>query len=651
MTIGSFVEEIKASLQLEVEGKKCEITAGHIEEIQCKLHPYGYEAQVNFSAFENEEIKALFADPKVINAHLTILSKDPKQAEPLIELKGVVNARSSQPAGEKGEKLIIRLYKIQFIDHAYISWGSHFPKKIFVDQTMKDVFDSEKNPLFTMTYEFDDLNTQRPIIAYSLEKKKGIPEEKQISFYSFVMWYLHQTNGIFEFNYKEAAYKILGKKDEGGKTLPLSEWSITPAICLFPESPRYFERVIKHSAASQDQNDTENPNGIPSVRNDAFDDTSYIEFPEQISQIVQSKSYPEKPRIRFDFSELPSDFTLDQIRPGTFFEIKGDSKRGGMWCEDPIYKDQTFRMTDVTIYFQRRTESEKRERIVQPYKVEIEVTAESKDEPAVLRPEFQEPVYPFSIPGKIWSEIGDKEQTTFNVVKNDKSPLGHYEVIVPLAGEEKKVVVPFTPDFISGQHYFPLCKEQQVMLSLYFQTAKIERILDWQPLTRLPLDTQACQIVFGSNGKDKYCIQKHEYKDGKESTLTVQQATSENQSQTIEIKDKIIVVTVKEKDKSTISVQLDRATGLTILLKDEDSGATQQTMYTPESITHTSEGKEGKSTIVQKQDSISFECKSYNIKCEDLIIDSSKTITQKASKKLFIESPIVNILGKVKMNR
>lgn len=637
----SFSSDLETILQLEVDGKKCEIYSGHLDEAQIELYSYGFDICVHFCAYDNKEIKALFADPKVMHATLSIKStKKEKAGAILFEQKGIVTKRVCKPAELEG-KMSLFLYEIHFVDNAKITWGSHFTKKIFVDKTMKDVLEEEKKPLISVKYDFEELNKAHPILAYSLEK--------QVSFYSFLMWYLHLTNGIFEYDYKTKSYIIRGKKSEDGAPLPLAEWSVTPALCSYPEHARYFERTIKSSAVNQDQNDSQNPNWIDSVRNDILDDTHHTLFPDQIPQVVKSKLHPEKPSITFTLKELPLDFDLDQFLPGTLFELKGDVNRGGKWCEDADFKGHIFRITDIAIQITRTTTGAPTKRYVQPYNLVIEVTAEYKEETYVKRPAFVNPVYPFFTPGMIHSQIGDEEQTTFNLVKNEKIPFGHYQVRAPLAGNDKKVIVPFNPDMMSGQFYFPHTKDQKVMLAIYFQAAKIDRMLDYQPLSRQALEEQACLILFGSSGKDKYCVQKHHFKDGKDSVLIIKQSSSDKQTQTIQFQEKIIQVTVEEKDKSTLSIQINRDEGLSITLKDEAAGSTQTTIYTPESITHTSKGKGGTSTMVQAPDAISFETKTFNVKCDDLIFEMAKTLSQKATNKIFIEAPIVNIKDKVKM--
>ena len=117
--------------------------------------------------------------------------------------------------------------------------------------------------------------------------------------------------------------------------------------------------------------------------------------------------------------------------------------------------------------------------------------------------------------------------------------------------------------------------------------------------TRLPLDTQANQVVFGSNGIDKYVIEQHEFKDGTNSVFTIKQSSSADQTQTIQIQEKELTITVAEKGKNTVLIKFHRDTGFLVQLKDEASGVTQQSTYNTESITHLSKGKSGQTTIIR----------------------------------------------------
>src|SRR5208283_4519807 len=100
------------------------------------------------------------------------------------------------------------------------------------------------------------------------------------------------------------------------------------------------------------------------------------------------------------------------------------------------------------------------------------------------------------------------------------------------------------------------------------------------------------QIVLASNGKDKYTVMRHEYVDGKDSVYTFKQSSSEKQVQTIEIKEKDIKITVDEKDKKTVFVQLNDS-NCVVSFENKETGSLRQFVLNEESITTTCKGSAG----------------------------------------------------------
>ncbi len=629
----AFDTALDAMLELEADGKKCEIFSGNLEEIKIELSPYSFEVKVCFSAYDHDDLLSLLANPKIL--HATLITKLPDSDNVMIQLKGAKKSVEVK-FHEKG----LGLYEIVFIDYATKTWGEHITKNIYVDKTMKDVIEQEKNPLISIKYDWDQLNKSFPLLAYSLDKN--------VSFYSFLMWYCHLYNGLFEIDYKSQSYLIRGKKDADSEVIKVAEWDVTPALCKYPEPSRSTQRIIKLSADSLDQNDIENPHAIPSVREDIFDDAGNILFPDQFPQNTLSTKEPGETSIQFSMKKLPSDFSLDKLYPGTLFEILGDETRGGEWCDFSPIAGQTFRITNVSIRATRTTGPEESQRFVQPYNLEVSLIAESKDETYVQRPPFQSPVYPFNLPGMIVSEKGDKEQTTMNLMDNDHYPNGHYHVLVKLEKENKKVIIPFHPDMLSGQFYFPHRKEQKVDIAFYFQAAKIEKVIDLEPHARAPKEEQVNQIILGSNGQDNLTKIEHLFRDGKDSVLRVLLALA-NKLRVLEIEEKFMRLALEDKDKRLITIEFNSDGRLLLSVDDKESGIKQTSTYNAQAMTHVSEGKGKKSVIMQSPEEIFFDCPALKVKCGEANFDVEKTLTLKSGGNVFIEGSAVHLLQQVIM--
>lgn len=641
-----FVISLCPSLKLESDGKTAEVLAGDLESIYLNLHPYGHHCKLLFSTVNDTDIYEMFTAPKKIDATFSLKPVDPLDGtDPLLEIKGIVTHKSFKrnPARDGEIEKTYRLYEISFSDHAKVIWEEHHPINVYVDESMKDILEKHVNPDINLKYEWDPLTIKHPITAFSLEYKAGQPANRQVSFYSFLMWYLHQENGILLYDYKENSYKFTGKKEKpADPPLKVLESQVMPPVYVFPLPSRYNGKTIKHTADSTENDDQENPDSFKFVRREQIDASNYRVYPEQAEEKVESVLTSEKAELFVEFTIFNKELHLGKIIPGSLLTFLGDLADDN-WSEDPCFKGKNFRVRHL--YFEANKQGvsdEIIERPDQPYQIYAKAELELEEETFVSRPNFNPPSYPFYIQGKVFSDIGDKEQSTFKILETQEVPEGQYQVLVPLAGEGKMVVAPFVPAY-SGQFYYPFYKDTRVMLEMHFRTAKIDRPIDWNPLVRLPKGVQGNQIVLSSNGKDKFTILRQEFLDGKEDVFTIVQSSSDKQTQTIQIKEKDLLFKMMEKDKKTVSIQLNHESGLTLNLEDNDTSMTQQTIFDGKAMMHTCKGSEGTSTIVQKPDSIAIDCKEFIVKSDNITFDAKDKISNKGANKIHSESSVCEV--------
>ena len=60
-----------------------------------------------------------------------------------------------------------------------------------------------------------------------------------------------------------------------------------------------------------------------------------------------------------------------------------------------------------------------------------------------------------------------------------------------------KIIVAYEPLYMPGHFYFPLYKDERVLLTLSLNEARITRFLDWRPTARLAAATLGDNIVWG----------------------------------------------------------------------------------------------------------------------------------------------------------
>ncbi len=645
-TAAFFEYNLSLELKLDSEGTTVSILSGHIESLSLNLHSYGFNCQVQFASFDNQELDDLFSPaklPNITKATLSFKSTEEAQSDPLLELQGIVTQKIVKRVDQINERpQAIRVYEIIFTDTAKVEWEEHFPLNIYVEKSMKHVIDEHKTPDISIDYNFPPLETIYPILAFSLPYQSGKAPNKQTSFYSFLMWYLQKENGVWGYNYDTHSYSISQTKESEGEAFKIFEPYVTPPTYIFPENLRYSIKTIKHSPTLSDVEDLLEEKAFESIRRDMIVPLTPADFLNLDHHEVKSLANSEEAEVRVIVSQFFRDFHIDKLVPGRLVAFQGDPK-SKTWSLDPLYKDKTFRVRSMRLEAYKPKTSEGITSPVEAYQLSLTALLEQESETFVERPAFNSPKFPFPIHGTILSDIGDVPQTTYTVIEADETPQCYYLVTVPVAGEGNEVIVPFTPDFMTGQYYFPLCKGEKVVLSMSFQSAKIERILDWQPLARLPQGVQGNQIMLGSNGPDKYAFVKHEFEDLSNSVVTIKQSSSETQTQTIRIQEKSLLIEVQENGKKSLVIQLNQDASLSLSLQDIDSGMTQKIVLDGKTLSLTCKNKEATSQYVQKPDSISLTCNEFNVSSEKINLHAKDSITQKGDSKIDIEAPVINM--------
>jgi hypothetical protein len=639
--IPQFDADLKLKLVLESDGKKAELIAGNIENIFLKLHSYGFEATLIFSSCNDQEVDAVYDSKKPTTVVLTFL--DPKKTEPLFELKGFVITKQSQRVDTADNNLgePLTFYKVRVQDNARATWEEHFPTSIYVNKSMKEALEQHKNPEITIKYDFPPLESIKPITAFSLPFNKALPKAQQPSFYSFINWYLHLEGGILNYDYKTHSYSIVAKKDDKGEAYKIQEKWITPPIGLHAPVPRFNTKIVTHTAQNVDAEEVENTEAYKSVRRDFMNPEGYTIFPQHAPQDVVSPLYPDETELTFHAKYFTDDFHIHQLIPGSLIGFPTDKS----WTQP--HQDKAYRVRMLT-FSANKLDPPDVDKPVQKYDITCSPTLELKEETYIERPLFHPPVFPFEIHGKIFSDIGDTQQSTFKVTQEEEAPQGQYHVVVPLVGGDQKIIVPFTPN-MPGHHFFPYTKDQEVLLAMYFRTALILRAINFQNRVRLPQDVQGKQIVLSYNGVDQYALMKHEFKDGKDSVVTIEQATSDKQAQTITIQDKEIVIAVETKDEKTILIKYSCEQGLFLSLNDKASKITQEIALDGKQITQTCKNDSDTNTIIQTPDTTTLTCKNFNLKADKVVIDAKEAINCKAGSKFNVEAPISNAKTQMKI--
>lgn len=645
------VRNLALVLSLKGSGKPLELKSGNIETLELKLKSFEFNFKVVFRLFD-DQAQELFDKSDTIHATLTMKSVAPEgdnteeKGPPWLEIEGIVihkemDVQHSEQADLKRPQ---RIYTIKVEDPAKVTLGDHFPSGVYVDHSLKQIFEKQSNPEIKIKYDWADLETQHKITAFSLPYYEGLPAEKQSSFYSFLMWILHKENGVWIYDYKAKTYAILGKKHKvDGKPLEIDEdWVEFPKL-RYPRATTFNSKKRKLTFDNVESKEENNPKAFKQVKHETLNSEDNHRYPKQSPEPVKSILIPEKNRLSLSFDDFHN-FGLDQLLPGC--AVKFLEKQTVYWSGDASFKGKTFRVREF--YFKadklHKTTATDKPPSMEKYDITLNVELEEDDEPFIDRPLYVTPAYPFDIKGKIFSDVGDKEQSTYKVQKSEESPLGHYLVKSPMVEDGKNMVVPFSPN-LPGQFYIPFVKDQEVEVEMYLHTAGNIRPRGHQPLVQPPNPTgvQIHQIVLASNGKDEFTLLRHEFVDGKKQVFTILQKSSANETQTIQIQQQDMSFCIEEKDKKKIFVQMTKDTGLTLSLEDKSAGVNQQTNFDGKAMTHLCKGSAGESKIVQKPDLIAFEGKKITFSGDEFLVEAKDKINMKGTNSVKIDGKVVDV--------
>ncbi len=314
------------------------------------------------------------------------------------------------------------------------------------------------------------------------------------------------------------------------------------------------------------------------------------------------------------------------------------------WKNNAFYKKNTYRL--VSFYLNLSNTESEIERATdgktQGFIGTAQASFELKEEPIIQRPLFIPPLYPFTLPGIVFSSVGEENDITFDITENDETKFKYYTIEIPCA-EKQKVVAPFEPRYTNGQDYKPLTKEQVVLVDFELFTARVVEVHDWLTCAELPIKTEGNQTVFIPKKDDKEFTVLRHYEDQGHLIFYIQRK-SDPQMQILRIEEDGLHLIVKkaEEEDPQCHIWMNNEHTITVTSQDVQAKQEQTIKLEPKKITTLCEEGGDKSTITQTPTSIT-------VKCDEFILDTKKT-TFKSENETECQGKTVDIKGSQGIN-
>lgn len=508
------------------------ILSGHnVVRFEVDLRRSGFTGEVCFNVDDRTEMASeerdllvtMFQSPQLLKIRLGMRPRFADQdltvpPEP-VEVNGIVLERALCDRATRlgsGAVTSYRQYFVRFADPAQALWRQHFPCALYTNTSLQDVI--ERNRIaqhMTIRYVDPTLAQIEQMIFLGLSSSNR-PSERA-SFYDLLMWRLELSQRTWIYDYKLKTYEIHRIK------LPPVPFDICAddleeILTFYPAVPRHQEALL-NDYTEQIQNRIVPPadplltqNQVIGVRHDRFHNTPIqAEFeqaflkrvpllkvpqPEFLLQYLCFPTKPFPPGVGVDFKADILDYEAEDVA------VPQEALRESCRVFRILIAGRTLD-TDVRLVYDGLV----------PAHVACRVTAwlESASNPALRLPDYVLPKYPLYIEGKIVSEIGAPLEETYQFYPDQVNSLPEYKVRIP-QWDNQIITLPFNPNMQPGQFYFPAYKHERVLVSMYFDQARIKRFLDWRIMAQLPLESQGDHLLLGKTPLDRTSV-RHTYQN------------------------------------------------------------------------------------------------------------------------------------------
>lgn len=513
-------ERLRIRLVLNCGGSEHEISGAAIRSLSLDLRIWGTEGDVEFvvqddSAFGgkfSDDLCSDFAKPALMSAELRLESshfdvETKPSASPLVT-SGIVCQRSvteqiwSRQLGQAS--VLLRRYRIQFIDPARALWKQHFPCGLHTKASFRSVIEAHKGTRLKFEYDSEALDAKVPQIFYQLSSSGSA------SYYDWVVWWLGQCGDHLLFDHGVGSYRLAASKAEPKEPGNLRREEIAESTSHFGQVLRHHPRVRNSYAAEPRSVLGTNPHAEQGLYCDVMLATPIAKDVDDAVAVENARVTAPRQELHLTLSKYP----CASLVPGAGVTIP--ALQNG--SSDLLGGPHVLRVVSLSLSATNANDAPDAG-YGEPdagYVASMTCVLEDARDPFLHLPAVPTPSYPGHLEGKIVCTVGEEKDVTYDYSTDEQRSIHAYRVRIPLF-DDQEVLVPFEPATGSSNLYFPLYKEQRVLVALEPSSAWIARLLEWRPELLTAKERQGQQVVFGKS-RENGTTMLHDY-DGENPVL------------------------------------------------------------------------------------------------------------------------------------
>lgn len=532
-----FFDMLEATLTLTIAGSATKITGGNLKKFDLEFTPWGYTGSAEWwivctASASEDTLFAQFAGKDVIAVELSLarelpeIASDADEQPTALVLKGLVTEKGvlERSVGDVANAPVLqRRYTIRFADRGAVLWSQHRPSALYVDKTLKDLIEDNKPEGVNIDHAWAASSATHPVLSLGL----GVATN-DATYYDFLFWLFDKLNVGFYYDIAGDKYQIADAKPTS-TAVELRRAEVESLECVFPPVRRDAQAVLNaYSDAPTKKKDITNTDGVTGVRIDYLIRSAVAADLDTRVTLETARAKQHEPEARVQLAYFPA----QPFVPGMILKLASG------WSTNVLQNGKSYRIVSVRLAGKAERQDPIADNLDAGNRYELDhvLHLELDSDPVVRHRPFLRPVWPFYVEGKVLSETGAADELTFQPYQDQQTSLEYYKVKIPL-WQDQKVIVPYEPITHPGHFFFPLYKDERVLVALYFDKARIRAFLDWRPMGRLPTDTQGNHLLVGKKDKNQTSI-SHVYEDQKP-VMTIKRTLQED-VQTITISEGMI---------------------------------------------------------------------------------------------------------------
>ncbi|AKJ04084.1 hypothetical protein ATI61_101821 [Archangium gephyra] len=535
----AFQEELKPELTLTIGGQSFSIPGGQVKHLSVRLASHGFNASVTFwTSLEKKDapLFTAFQKPDLVQVRLAVAAVNPALDSPPAPLvvQGIARSRRliAEPHGkDKKAERVFRRYTFEFADAAQVLWRQHRPVELHTDMSMQEVLEAHKATL-QLSYDWAALRQKQEMLCLAVGA-----DAPEVSFYDFVLWYVHAHNGVFSYDCQKNEY-LLADSKPSGTAEPLDRLQVRHVDVRLPQPIRHGTRVLNALANGPTTTPIEQPQAVAGVSHDVLLRTPITAQAEQRQKLEKARLQVRQRQLQLSFKHFPT----VPVHAGALVRLEGPLWPAALTGLD---EDQRVLELELEAHAEREGQHDNQQTPQANYQVMMSARLESASEPLVTLPAYRAPRYPIHVEALVHSPGGEPPDRRYLIVEDEKTSLAYFRMTVPLWNQT--VSVPAEPIHFPGQFFFPPYKNTRVLIALHFAHAEFDRFLDWKEGVRTPQDGQGDQILLGWN-KTSQTAFTHDFQEDKPVWRMLR--TNGGDTQIVRMKEGNLFIQVKESEAS-----------------------------------------------------------------------------------------------------